>query len=205
MKLKKSQGEIFGVALMFVLIVIGILVYSQVKALDPQRGESSRTEDEYKLLSETSLVTILQTSTGCYVERDEDTVKDLIDACLENSFTNYDPTISCLNGEDIKPCSRSVEMLETTLYRLFNKTEENDALIGGIPFRLKVDVPDAADRTMIKNITITNFGDFTYRGDKVEESSYRSFGYSKATPDDPITWATSQREILITLALYYRG
>lgn len=194
---KRSQGEIFGLALMFVVIIIGIIVYGQIKSVSNLESEDPQVEGEYKILAEGSLNTILEVSTGCYVERNKDAVKDLVNYCLENEYAGVDPGITCDSG-NVYACSEVIRILNNTMFTLFNSSEG----IGIIPFELYMDVP-ANNNTLLSNYKFTNFGSFEYKGKIVNESNRRRFAYKRA-PSGLISWSTSQRAIDFELYLYYR-
>lgn len=199
--MRKSQGEIFGIALLFVVIIVGILVYSQIKALNPDRGDSYQREAEYEILAERTLNTMLSMSTGCYVERGRDSVKDLVNFCLDYTYSGNDPTMDCFdNGEEIKVCQYTLDIINTTLLSLFNKSQ--DSFIGEIPYQMSIYVPHNMN-TKLSNVSFTNFGQISYRNDILDTNSYRKFGFKRAT-SGLITWATSQRNVEFELYLYYR-
>jgi len=194
---KRSQGEIFGLALMFVVIIIGIIVYAKIKAINGVDETNTKIEGEYKILAEGTLNTILKVSTECYVERNKDSVKDLINFCLANEYSGIDAEITC-NGVSRQSCDYAKEILNNTVYKLFNSSEG----IGNIPFELKIDIP-ANEETLLSNVTFTNFNDFEYKGQTINQSNRRKFRYKRA-PSGLITWPTAHRAIEFELYLYYR-
>lgn len=199
MTTKKSQGEIFGIALMFVVIVIGILVYGKIKALHPDNSIDEKTLGKYKILAEGTLNSIIKLSTSCPIQRDQDKVLDLIDYCVENSYpSNPDPDVTC--GEVEKPsCSYVKEIFNDSLNTIFNNSN-----LGNIPYKLIVNLD--ADPTSILNFNLTNFGNVTFRGKVINETgknSYLSMGFKRA-PSGLRTWATAKRNIDFQLYLYYK-
>ncbi len=199
----KSQGEIFGIALLFVVIIVGVLVYSQIKSLSPNRDELSQREAEYEILAQRSLDTILGISTGCIVENGKDTVQDLINYCLDYTYSGNDPTIECsFSTFEVKSCEYALDILNESLHEIYNNSDSSNALVGSIPFVLNIDLPSNSN-SLLSNVTITNFGEIEFRGDKVDFENYRGLSYKKAT-SGLVTWATSQRNVELELALYYR-
>lgn len=183
---------------MFVVIVVGIILYSQIKAVSPDRDEEAQKEGEYKILAEGTLNSVLEISTGCYVERGSDGLKDLINYCMDYSFSGTDPRFTCDNPtSEIRICSHIIDVLDSTLLTLFNTTQ-----LGPIPYLMKIEVP-ANENSLLNNVSITNFGTFTFRDSVINESNYRSQGYKRA-PSGLKTWATSQGNIDFELYLYYR-
>lgn len=188
---------------MFVLLVLGIIIYSQIKALDPNRDVDLKIEEEYRLLAQTTLNTILKTSTSCSVERGQDSIQDLINYCLDMSFSSgSDPVLICDNGEEIGSCSYSKELINRTLLNLFGGNSTDFNLIGNIPYYFYIEIPQRVDNSY-NDFYSTNFNRFTYRGQIVNETNLNSLKYKRA-PSGLYAWATSQREVLVNLHLYYR-
>lgn len=196
--MKKSQGEIFGVALLFVIIIVGFLIYVQISALDPQRDEDLQAQGEYEILAEGSLNSIIDMSTGCYIERGRDSVRDLMSYCVEYSFSGSDPIFTCESPVGtIQSCTKSKEILNETLFEIFNTT-----VLGPIPYELRISIPDN-DRSQFHDVTITNFGNFSDRSGVVTFDNYLSKGYRRA-PSGLKTWSTSSGDLRVELYLYYR-
>lgn len=200
---KLGQGEIFGIALMFVVIVIGILIYSQIKALSPDREVDADKKMKNELLAQSSLETILKTTTKCNVDGGAgfDTIQDLINTCLARSFGSSDVYVSCpdLSSSEIPLCSETIKMLEGSLDGLFNGS---GALIKNTPYFLEIDLPNDAV-SPLNSVNITNFGEFVYRGEVITKDNYRKFDFKKASSDLK-PWATAQRSVKMTLAIYYQ-
>jgi hypothetical protein len=204
---KTGQGEIFGVALMFVVIVIGVIIFSQIKAFS--QDENTDTKVKYEILAQSSLETVLKTSSGCNVDggSGEDSIQDLINVCLARD-RGSDSEVGCdLNkdgdeddlGEEIYVCEYAIKLLNKSLYNVFNGI---NALIADIPFFLDIDLNSDATSTLTSQ-NITNFGDYLYRNIIINHTNYRDLGYNKASSDLK-PWATAQRDIKVVLALYYR-
>ncbi|MFW5704804.1 MAG: hypothetical protein ACOCXG_03080 [Nanoarchaeota archaeon] len=205
--MRKSQGEIFGVALFFVIIVIGIIVFSQIKALQPEDQLQDMQEKKMKVISESALNSILDISTGCEVERGKDSLRDLIQFCVDYTFVNSgnDPEIKC--GSQEKPsCEYSKEILNNTMNSLFNETK-----LGYLPYRLTVF--SDADSTIYQGFNITNYDEenddepFQYGEKEINAESgpdsLRYYGFKRAPPGVK-TIPTSQRSVTFELYLYYR-
>jgi len=193
---KKSQGELFGVALLFVVIVIGILIFSKIKSLDPNYNIDPKKDGKYKILAEGSLNTLLKKSTKCYVERNRDSVIDLVNYCVENSYGyEDDPIVICDDGQK-SSCSHVINIMNDTLYEFFNST-----FLGPILFKLKITLP--ADPNAKINVNITNFGDYNYKNKIITESNYRKNKFKKAN-SGLRSWATAKRNIKLELYLYYQ-
>jgi hypothetical protein len=204
---KNGQGEIFGIALMFVVIVIGVIIFSQIKALSPD--EDTDIKVKYEILAQSSLETVLKTSSGCNVDggSGDDSIQDLINVCLARDSGSNSQAGCDLNkdgdeddiGDVIYVCEYAIELLNKSLYNVFNGS---DALIANIPFFLDIDLNSDATTTLTLQ-NITNFGDYNYRGEIVNATNYRDLRYNKASSDLK-PWATAQRDIKVVLALYFR-
>lgn len=199
-KLKSGQGEIFGVALMFVVIIIGILIYSQIKALTPDREADLEAKAKYELLAQSSLEAILKSSTKCNVDGSSgtDSIQDLINVCLAGSYGSSDVEVVC-DDNTINLCAETTQMLEDVLNGLYSG---DDALIGNIPFFVEIELPSDSYSPLTSR-NVTNFGNFTFRDTVITSDNYRKYGFKKASSDLK-PWATAQRSIKMTLALYYR-
>ena len=213
MKSFKTQGEIFGVALMFVLIVLGLIIYSQVKSLDPQREELSQQEEEYKILAQTTLNTLMKSSSGCVTRGDEDSVKNLINLCIDNSHNNGDTNVQCDNGPKMA-CEYAKELIKEKLDRFFNTTkssstpsDEINPLIGEIPFYISFELPEEQSFTLLHGFNYSNHKTFHKNAEELSfedsEKELRKLGYKRA-PSGLYTWATSKRELNINLYLHYK-
>lgn len=197
--MKKSQGEIFGIALLFVVILIGFIVYAKIQSVSDLNDVDLQKQGEYKILAEGSLNTLLKVSTGCMVERNKDSIKDLINFCLENEYSGSDVDIECESPIGTVPaCEYALDFLNESLYLIFNSTVG----VGVIPFELIVDIP-ANKRSLLFNKSRTNFGQIKYKGVEVNESSWRKLEYKRES-SGLISWRTAQRDVEFELYLYHR-
>ncbi|MDA3856365.1 MAG: hypothetical protein PF569_08970 [Candidatus Woesearchaeota archaeon] len=201
--MKKSQGEIFGIALLFVVILIGVIVYAKIQSNSDLNDVDLQTQGEYKILAEGTLNTLLKVSTGCTVERNKDSVKDLINFCLENEGYGGDVEIGCdIEGdgilENFPSCAHALNFLNDSLYLIFNSSSG----IGLIPFELIIDVPSYSN-SIFFNESRTNLGDISYRGFEVNDSSRINLGYKRES-SGRISWRTAQRDVNFELYVYYR-
>lgn len=198
---KLSQGEIFGLALVFVLIVLGIIIYAQYKALNPSTEKDIILENKYKIISESTLNSILKLSTGCYVERGRDTVKDLVNYCLEGSFSGSDPLIFCDSyGTDVPACQTALSALNQSLFIMFTQGG-----VGEIPYYLIVDVPRESTSLLSVNShdNFSNFGTISLNGDIVDIDNYRNLGFKRVSSGLK-TWPTAQGNVEFELQLFYK-
>lgn len=188
--MKKSQGEIFGIALFFVVIIVGILIYSQIKASDPLRDQDTQKNKKYSVLAESTVYTLLETSTGCSVTGDDDSLKRLIQYCVQESYgTNGCVAITkkCQNGATVDVCDYGRKFLEKSLMTLFNSTKEsNNASIVGksIPYKFTIQ-SDKFPNRCYGNVTVTNLGKLAIMKNKkpivLEEDKMLSIGFKRET------------------------
>ena len=195
---RKSQGEIFGIALLFVVVIIGLMVYSQIKALEPDTQAADIQEKKYKIVAEGTLNSMLKISTGCFVERGANSLLDLVNYCIENSFGGDDDPI-------FKNCNGGIESC-TEVKKLFNKsliTFFNNSNLGLIPYNLKMDIP-RDDSLKLSNLSINNFDTFEYRGNPVIDIGGLRKAKFKKVSSGLRTWPTAKGNIEVELDLYYR-
>ncbi len=204
---KKSQGEIFGVALLFVVIIVAIIIFGQIKIFSPQdMGEKSQKSEKYQEVAAGTLDSILSMSSGCEVERGKDTIYDLIEFC-ENNYDTTDPVISCVDeSTEFGACEKTIKVLNNTLFTLFNNTNK-DKGVGQMPFKLIISTDDTSlvQKKLVGNLT--NFGTFKYKingnVETITELNYAKLGYNRA-PSGLSTKNTAKRNINIELWLYFR-
>jgi len=197
-KIKKSQGEIFGIALMFVVIIIGIIVYAKIKANNPDSQKDLVKELKYKILAESTLDSILKQSTSCSPERNKDRIIDLIEYCLYNSQSSGGADITCKDSiGPIESCQKVIYILNESLFSMYNNSNGLN-----IPFLMSISLPANKD-TILSDVTITNFGEFAHKNKKITINNRRKYGYNKA-PSGLYSIPTSQRNIDFELALYYK-
>jgi hypothetical protein len=192
----KSQAEIFGIALFFVILIIGVIVFTQVKALNPDDKLSEITDDKFRILSESSINSILGVSTGCEIFRGRDSLQDMITYCIDYSFTEPDPPITCSHGT-FGACTHSQKVLNDTIKSVFGV----NGTIGHIPYQMAI-FSDEADFSVYKSLNFTNMKD--YKGvDLLTNREYANRGFKKAPPGLKIL-PTSQRGFTFELYLYHR-
>ncbi len=152
---KKGQGEIFGLALVFVVLILGIIIYSQFSLLNPKYEEDSFKEQRYKALAENTILSIKKVSTKCSVQTGKNSLEDLINYCLSYATSNeHDPDITCDDGDVVNSCEYSFRVLNKTLQSLFEKNGDGIAN-AGYPFSLYIENPNLNHKVW-HNRTITN-------------------------------------------------
>ena len=206
---KRSQGEIFGIALMFVLIILGIIVYSQISKFSPDRDSQDANGLKYQLLAQTTLDTLMEMRTGCFVERNKDSVSDLLNYCISNDYGDG-AEIECSDENlPVNSCEYSVSIIQDTLESLFenqnmqdsDKNNDIEAIIGEIPytFSLELDYEGAN----LNGLILTEIGSLTEQENDLRKNELRNKRYQKA-PSGIYVWESSYREVYVDLNLYYR-
>lgn len=205
-RFRKSQAEIYGVALMFVVVILGVVVYS---SWSEKFGQSESKQDllkkqSYKRLVTNSVYSIMATSTGCIYEGEKDSIFNVIEYCLANSYSgsSYDPQITCMepsSGFVTRPaCELSKDLINRTLLNVFNSSE-----FLNFPYVFRITTPQNS-RSVFYNLSFTNFGEFEFRGERVDESNFLRKGFSNMVSNDKDVYETSQGNLEIVLEVYYR-
>lgn len=196
---KKSlaQGEIFGIALVFVILIVGILIYSQIQAFQPDLEETTRQDSRYSILADDTVDSLRQISTGCQIERTRDSLELLLRYCYEQSAAvSSDPGIRC-NDNYKKSCSYAKQLINDSLHKYYhNQTEKS--IIGPIPFYFRITSP-TFEHEIIHNLTLTNFGSF----ENLDENTFRRSGYRRISAGPQIVTAGS-RSMEIEFYLFVR-
>lgn len=204
--MRRSQGEIFGIALFFVVIIIGVIVYANFQAIE-QSGETEEFEEkQFEILSADSINGLKKMSTNCEVEQNRDALEDVIRYCFDNARSDEDdPIIECEqeSGGTVEKsaCSYSYEILNTSLHNLFNE-DSDEALVAPIPFSLELTNP-SFEHEQWHNRTITNLGDFGLSLNRSKGNFYLDEEYRRNNAGfDVIT--TGRREVELTFDIYHR-
>jgi hypothetical protein len=193
----KSQGEIFGVALLFVLIILGILFYSQFASLRSDATADLLIEKQYEILSRGSIDAIMEQSTGCYISRGKDSVSDLLKFCLESSYSGRDPIFNCIEGETIFACEYSISLINQSLINLYG---EDNSIIGEIPYSFRIEVP--RNPSSLLNLELSTN---KYRGEKINIGNKEYLRYNMREVSSGVyPLASAQGFVEFELNLYYR-
>ncbi len=200
--MKKGQGEIFGIALFFVVLIVGIIIYSNIQLLQTSTDEDSFESRQYEILSADALNALKKMSTSCSVEQNKDSLEDLIRYCFDYASTSQSyPTIVCDDGVERNACEYSFEILNSSLQKLFHNTSSK-ALVAPIPFSLLITNPEFEHVTW-HNKTISNVENFGLSLNRSNESFYLRKQYNRENAGfDIIT--TGRRSVELTFDVYYR-
>ena len=185
--MKKTQGEIFGIAILFVIIIIAVLIYAQIDNLTPKRDVVSFSQSQNKILVDGVLQTIMKVSTTCESERGKNSLEDLFEYCLKDLNSKIR---GCENS-----CQNAVNYINTSLKNLFeNKT------IGEKLYFLEID-RKIDTQTGLKDINITNSKKIKFRGKDINFTQAQKLGFSKVPSSYTIT---AKRGIEFRLYILYR-
>jgi hypothetical protein len=157
---KKAQGEIFGLALVFVLLIFGVVIYGQIQASKPTFNEDSLTSAKYKILSENTISSLKKLSTPCSVQTGKNTLSDLMRYCMEFADnTQQDPELQCDTDNDeiienVPICAYAFETMNKSIQSLLNKGTG----IGEFPFSLHI-FANGLEHEIWHERVITNIND----------------------------------------------
>jgi len=201
----KSQGEIFGIALLFVIIILGLIIYSQFAALDDYTEDEDLTRQQYNTLALNTRDAIMDMSTGCSggrIHGGDDTLADLARVCVTRSSTAHsDPEIECeIDGSNqtVGSCSHFKNLLNSTLYNLFNNSNTTE-----IPFELHGELDLYGGDHKLDNLTVSNLGELEVGGQTVDEDNYIQQGFRRSTSGYTAIGAGVE-DFHIELFVYYR-
>ena len=205
---KKGQGEIFGLALVFVILILGIIVYAQFKALNPDLEKNSFKDGQFDVLAKNTLTSIRYMSTGCFVQSKDDSLQALLGYCFDfSNAPDHDPLITCKDdfGSDFEvgSCSYAMELFNSTLQSFFNKNVTEDRTsIAPIPFSLTF-TNEHFQLEKVHNVTLTNMYDFGISLNRSSTDYYKKKRYQKANGGFFIL-PTGKRPVELEFDVYYR-
>lgn len=195
-----SQGEIFGIMLFFVLIIIGFLLYSQFKIVYSSEEQDIILENEYKILVESTMQQIKNTQIQCFKDTQISTI-DLLDYCVENtgiSFSEYE--IDCSpQPYIIETCETLVNSINSSLHQLFNGSTP---LHSQKPFEFKI-LPSNSLKYSHLNVTLTNMHYFNLSTNSSDPNYYLRKKYQKISSDFE-NIPTNQGKFELELSFYHK-
>jgi len=196
-KRKISQGEIFGMALVFVIILFSLLIYSKVHKASPDNSVFDVKYQELQLLVENSLIATLNMGTDCHVERFSNTVGDLVKYCMMKTYSsaNDEAFITCDDGKERDVCAYSLQLINLTLYKFFNSSNYFD-----VPFYIYFKTPQSSGSYYDGK----NFSNFRwFDNGKLNLDNLMNKGYlNKVSTRD--VYPTAQGPLVIYLNIYLK-
>ena len=196
--LKRAQGEVFGIALFFVVLIIGIIIFATISSMSPDTEVDSFTQRQYSLLATDALNSIKKMSTECEIERGRNSVEDLMRYCFETARSVEDDPLVVCNGDERPACEYSLHLINESLHKFFG---EDDALVVSIPFSLSFDAH--FEHEVYSNTTLTNVEDFDMSLDRSDSDHYLRRGYVRENAGFDII-STRRREVEFVFDVYHR-
>lgn len=195
--MRKSQAEIFGIALVFVVLILGVILYSQWNVLHESEELQDIRKEKYDKLAVSSLESALATDTDCDITRYQNSFENLIKYCLTHWETTSRPQINC-GGHTEYACTYSLDLLNKTLNGFFNSSE-----FVNLPFIFNIEVPRNSNHPL-NNKTLTNFGNVKYRGNKVNKTNLYNYGFTNKATNGKYVIESTEGSIIFYLEIYYR-
>lgn len=181
--ISSSQGEIFGVMIFFVILILGFYLYSQFQAIYSVDEQNSILETETEILVESVMDHIKTAEIQCFSNRGIDGI-DLLQYCVDNTgITLSEYNISCtIPSYEIETCQAFRNLINSSLHQLFNGTSTNSALHSSRPFMFTI-IPSNDIRYSHLNRTFTNLAAYNLSLNSSDENYYLREGYSKISTD----------------------
>lgn len=181
---KRSQGEIFGIMIFFVLLIIGFLLYSEFKVLYSVDEQDVILESEYKLLADSVTQQIKNLEIQCFRDSNIDVI-ELLDYCVDNtglSYNEYSLTCSVTSTGTIQTCQGFKNIINDSLHTYFNGTSSTPPIHSSKPFTFRV-IPNSDVKYSHLNVTFSNLKDFNLSEDVTNPDYYLRKGYNKISND----------------------
>ena len=177
-KSKKSQGEIFGIMIFFVLLIIGFLLYSQFKVVYTSQEQDTILQEEYKILVDSTMKTLKEYEIQCFSNSKISTI-DLLQYCVDNTgISSFEHQLSCDNFK-INSCKTLLNTVDSLLHTFFNSSS---ALHSQKPFEFTI-IPSNEIKYSHLNVTLSNIKYFNISTNSSNSSYYLRQGYSKISSD----------------------
>lgn len=180
----RSQGEIFGIMIFFVLIIVGFLLYSQFKIIYSVEEQDIILESEYKLLADSVTQQIKNSQIKCFRDSQIDVI-ELLDYCVENTGLSFDEyTLNCPPpiSASINTCQAFRNVINDSLYAFFNGTSSIPPIHSSKPFTFTV-IPSNDIKYSHLNVTFSNLKDFNLSTNPTDSNYYLREGYSRISND----------------------
>lgn len=181
--MNKSQGEIFGVMIFFVLLILGFYFYSQFQAVYSVDEQNSVLQAETEILVESVMQHIKTTEIQCYSNRGLDGV-ELLQRCVDNTGTAFsEHNISCTTPSyEVEVCQAFTNMINSSLHQLFNGSSSQNPLHSSRAFVFTI-IPSNDVRYSHLNKSFDNLDTYNLSLNSSESNYYLKEGYSKISTD----------------------
>ena len=189
---KKSQAEIFGLALFFVILFLAIIIFSAVSS-KKDTYLTYQKDLEFDLLGTNTLEALLQKDVNCEISRSNNNLRELLRICVRDP----DETLTCQSGQK-NPCQYAKEILKNSASKLF---EKSDAVLVNVPYQLTLQLKE--DKNHKVNFNITNLKKYKYLNKtRITRRNYRSYKFQRKTSTSSIK--TTKRQLNVFLEIFYR-
>ena len=179
----KTQGEIFGVMIFFVLLILGFYFYSQFQAVYSVDEQNSILETESEILVESVMQHIKTAEIQCYSNRGLSGI-ELLQRCVDNTGIAFsEHNISCTAPSyEVEACQAFKNLINSSLYQLFNGTSSQNSLHSSRAFLFTI-IPSDDVRYFHLNKSFNNLDSYNLSLDSSDENYYLREGYSKISTD----------------------
>ena len=179
---KKSQAEIFGLAIFLVILIIGFLIYS--KFSNDINEDDNELKNQYNLLAASTNNILLKKKIICEeLGEQHQTILDLTIYCSQYSSLNGEDT-----GDDCN-CELLKDELNETLKQLFI----NNSIFGNIPYEFEFSLTNENYDESLLNFKISNSN----------ETILKRKGWNRVS-GEPGTISTSQGDLIYEVFLWYK-
>ncbi|MCH8519537.1 MAG: hypothetical protein LAT82_02175 [Nanoarchaeota archaeon] len=201
----KSQGEIFGIMLFFVILVLGFFLYSEFRSVYTVQSQNEILISENEIIAQSMIEHLKTLRVDCYRTRTLDGVR-LLNLCVDNTgLTQRSHNITCESTSpsfELEVCSTFLNLMNSSLHLLFNGTTDNEPLHSPKAFTLRV-IPSNDIRYSHLNVTMDNLQEYDLSLNISEENYYLRRGYSRVSSEFQ-NIPTNQGRFEFELSFYYR-
>lgn len=199
----KSQGEIFGIMLFFVILILGFLLYSEFRTVFTVQQQDAILLSEGEIIAQ-SMIEHLKT---IRIECSEDIITDgrrLLNLCVDHTgLLQREHNTTChIQNLEIEVCSTFLNVMNSSLYSLFNGTSQSQPLHSSKIFTLRV-IPSNEIRYSHLNVTLSNLHDHDLSLNSSESNYYLRRGYSRVSSEFQ-NIPTNQGGFEFELSFYHR-
>lgn len=199
----KSQGEIFGVMLFFVILILGFYLYSEFRAVYSIEEQDSILQSETEILVESVMQHLKTVEIECFRNRRLSGV-DLLNFCVDNTgLTESQYTISCTHPpNDVEVCQTFLNSFNHSLHQLFSGVGNQDPIHGLRPFSFRI-IPSNDIRYPHLNKSFDNLEQFDLSLNASDPNYYLRQRFSRISSDFQ-NIPTNQGRFEFELFFYHR-
>ena len=201
----KSQGEIFGIMLFFVILILGFLLYSEFRSVFTIQQQDAILISENEIIAQSMIEHLKTLRIECYNSRVMDGTR-LLNLCVDNTdLIQKEFLITCEKGDppiELEVCSTFLDLMNSSLHSLFNGTSEQNPLHSPKAFTLRV-IPSNEIRYSHLNVTLDNLHEYELSLNSSDENYYLRRGYSRVSSEFQ-NIPTNQGRFEFELSFYYR-